>query len=107
MYIKRDTTGSITAASLKSGGETAEFIADDAPELLEFMENKPEPHQSLEDTDQQMARVMEDVIYLLIDKGIVQFTELPTVAQEKLLSRRSDRGKVRGINLLDDEDILG
>jgi hypothetical protein len=107
MYIKRDTTGSITTASLDADGGTAEFIADDSPELLEFMEtNKPEAHQLLKDSDAEIARVMEDVINLLIDKGTIQFTELPTTAQKKLLSRRSARGKVQGMNLLDDEDVL-
>lgn len=108
MYVKRNTEGAITAVSLELDGEVKELIDDDSPELAKFFENiKPAAHQLLERSDLQMARVMEDMVNLLIDKNIIQFTELPLAAQEKLLSRKDVRGQMQGVDLLDDEDVLG
>jgi hypothetical protein len=49
------------------------------------------------------VRVLEDVIDLLVEKGVFRFTDLPAPAQEKLLSRRSLRSSLRGLNLLGEE----
>lgn len=47
--------------------------------------------QALSDTDLGLVRVLEDLIDVLISKGVLQFTELPAAAQAKLLERRTAR----------------
>jgi hypothetical protein len=107
MFVKRDQKGEIIAISKKSEGDIAEFVADDAPELSSFLQAAKSPEQlALEQTDQAMARVLEDVVSLLVEQGVIRFTDLPVVAQDKLLNRRELRGKRKGINLLDDGDDL-
>lgn len=84
-----------------------EELSDDAIELQEFLQSIKSPQQSsLEQSDQAMARVLEDVINLLVDKGTIRFTDLPDAAQQKLLNRRELRDQHQGINLLDDGDDL-
>lgn len=103
MYIKRDHLGHICACSKTPVSDMAEQVNDDAPELQEFLHSIKSPQQtSLEQSDQAMARVLEDVINLLVDKGTIRFTDLPDAAQQKLLNRRELRDQRQGINLLDD-----
>jgi hypothetical protein len=51
----------------------------------------PNPPNSLSQTDIGLARVLEDLIDVLITRGVIQFTDLPEAAQAKLLERRQTR----------------
>jgi len=107
MYIKRNSAGELVAISKEASADFADILADDAPELLVFMQQAKSAQQiALEQTDQTMARVLEDVVNLLVEQGVIRFTDLPDAAQHKLLNRRELRGKRQGIELLDDGDNL-
>lgn len=107
MYIKRNSMGELIAISKEPNAGFAEILEDDAPELLAFLREAKTAHQlALEQSDQPMARVMEDVVNLLVEQGVIRFTDLPDAAQHKLLNRRELRGKRQGIKLLDDGDNL-
>jgi hypothetical protein len=107
MYIKRSVDGSINAVSQIATQEFHEFISDESIELHAFFHAlKPANVASLEQSDQAMARVLEDVVNLLVDQGTIRFTDLPQAAQAKLLSRRELRGQRQGMDLLDDEDDI-
>ena len=55
-----------------------------------------------------MARVLEDLIDVLITRGHIQFTDLPDAAQAKLLERRQTRANLtHRLNLLPDEKDSG
>jgi hypothetical protein len=51
--------------------------------------------QALSDSDAAIARVLEDVIDVLINRGVIQFTDLPAAAQTKLLSRQQTRAMLK------------
>ncbi len=105
MYIKRNQDGAIIAVSQIAAEDISEFVGDDSAELHVYLQAlKPSQVASLEQSDQAMARVLEDVINLLVDQGTIRFTDLPQAAQTKLLSRRELRGQRQGMNLLDDGD---
>ncbi len=105
MYIKRNQDGAIIAISQIAAEDVSEFVGDDSTELHLYLQSlKPSQVASLEQSDQAMARVLEDVINLLVDQGTIRFTDLPQAAQTKLLSRRELRGQRQGMNLLDDGD---
>lgn len=55
----------------------------------------------LSQTDVGLARVLEDLIDVLITRGVIQFTDLPQGAQLKLLERRETRA-----NLADRLDLF-
>ena len=103
MYIRRDNKGAIEAVSRVATAGFTEQLEDGAAELQVFYGlQKTGALQSLEQSDQAMARVLEDVIGLLIEKGVIRFTDLPEAAQTKLMTRRELRGQHQGIDLLDD-----
>lgn len=58
-------------------------------------------------TDADLARVTEDLIDVLIDRGVIQFTDLPVAAQNKLLQRRQTRATLANrLDLLGGDDVI-
>lgn len=107
MYVKRDKENNIVAVSLQASTECIELIDPSSAELAEFLERCKAPaQQNFVRSDLEMARVMEDLIYLLIDKQVIRFTDLPTEAQAKLNTRDAMRKPRHAIDLLDDGDDL-
>ena len=107
MFIKRDNAGKIVTISKVQDGDSLEYMEDDNPELQIFMRSlKIYQQHELAQTDQSMARVVEDVINLLVEKNLIFFTDLPDAAQKKLLVRRAMRGKHVSVDLIDDNDYF-
>lgn len=114
MYIKRDDEKNIVALSLEPAHGYVEYIPDNAPELLEFMNKNIPAYQlanaelsqskQLQHTDAELARVLEDLIELLSANGTMSFTDLPIAAQHKLLQRKKARKNLQSLNLIGDED---
>ena len=90
-YVKRDEQGRVVAISLDQVDGFDEELPAGSAELVAFSAT---PASSLEDTDQDFVRVLEDVVQLLIDKGIILFTDLPQSAQDKILRRQQLRSKL-------------
>lgn len=107
MYLKRNSSGEIIALSKISATGFVEQLQDDDAQIIAFLQSVKSTEQlELEQTDQAMARVLEDVVSLLVEQGVIRFTDLPAPAQDKLLARRELRGKRHGMELLDDGDHL-
>ena len=56
----------------------------------------------LQKSDLEMVRVLDDLIYLLIRKGVIAITDLPPKAQVKLMKRANARQELGGL-----EQLLG
>lgn len=114
VFVRRDAEGAIVgltqeapAAEEAGLGQWAAAEADD-PEVQAFVRQLAQAAENpLADTDAALARVTEDLIDILIDKGVIQFTDLPSAAQHKLLQRRQTRSRwTNRLNLLGDEDVI-
>lgn len=124
-YVIRDSSGQIVAVSrldpesLPGGRRDWVAIDDVAPELAAFMDSMSladdldapgsadlPARTELAHTDIGMVRVLEDLIDLLIDQGLIDFTDLPLEAQNKLSERQSRRAQLRRISLMDDDSDL-
>ncbi|MCH7485526.1 MAG: hypothetical protein IIC04_00875 [Proteobacteria bacterium] len=89
-YVKRDGDGRITAVYQTAVEGADERITADDEELREFLtggEQETAAKREFMESDLGLARVLEDLIGLLIEKGIFMFTDLPPAAQQKLLER--------------------
>lgn len=110
-YIKRDEHNRIVSFSLTEESGLDEYLDDNSSELQDFLQQQivaPPKNSTLEASDQSIIRVLEDLIMLLSDKGVIQFTELPDEAQNKLIRRLSMRRTINDLSDLvssDDETI--
>jgi hypothetical protein len=57
--------------------------------------SQPDKVTALSQTDTSLVRVLEDLIDVLITRGVIQFTDLPEPAQAKLLERRETRASLK------------
>lgn len=101
-YVGRNAAGRIESVRLEPGDDHQEFVEPTSPELQAFViEIGDDPFRR---SDQDFVRVIEDVIYLLIDKGIIVLTDLPLPAQRKLADRRNLRGAANDLGGLVQQD---
>lgn len=92
-FVYRDANGSIMAV-YEQPVEGGEEVAVDDPALRAFIQKNLPALPALDEwvqSDLALARVLEDLIDVLIEKKVFMFTDLPEGAQKKLLERRGLR----------------
>ena len=90
LYATRNSDGKVISVS-DAPSNSAEAIDINHPDVRDFfsMHNKDfTPDSFLDESDIGIARILDDLVNLLVKKNIIMFTELPSEAQKKLLSRR-------------------
>jgi len=100
-YVARNQQGAIQSLSETADATHREALAADHPDVFSFMKrhhSAASEISALSDTDLGFIRVLDDLIDLLIEKDLLQFTELPTAAQNKLLARRSMRESLSNLS---------
>ena len=93
-YVARDFKGNITRMVAASAPDATEQIYKENPELIAFvMEGGSQAALSayFATSDAELVWVIEDLVNVLIDKGMLLLTDFPEPAQEKLMRRRSIR----------------
>ncbi len=105
-YAKRDAAGKIEALSLR---EMEGFAPAEPSEVMAFLsevsrqalgERTTPPEAFLAESDARMARVVEDLIALLIEHEVFDLEEMPKEARERLAARRISRGEARALKLI-------
>ena len=110
-YIQRNAQGHIIAVNETGQSPQDEALSLHAPELIAYFAGaakSDEAKVALSTSDNDLVRVLEDLINTLIDKKVILFTDLPFAAQEKLSSREEIRGHINSLDNLmgDDEGLL-
>lgn len=105
MYVGRDTAGGISALQDEPGGGASEAIAEDDPEVLQFLHRRWRQSE-LERLDLEFVRVIEDLIEILIARDVIRFTDLPPKVLEKLTRRRQIRQQIEYGAQLGSEDVI-
>jgi hypothetical protein len=88
-YVRRNAAGHIVALLAEPEADARESLPSGHSEVLEFLGGAG----AFSALDADFVRVTEDLIYTLIDKGLLQFTDLPTDAQRKLREREGFRSR--------------
>ncbi|MDI1310286.1 MAG: hypothetical protein PSV17_12785 [Methylotenera sp.] len=101
-YVLKNAQGTITASALENLGAGWEFIENDSKEYIEFLEHSLAESSPFRESDIQLARVLEDLISILIDRGTIRFTDFPPAAQKRLNYRQSMRKKNRLSGIVDE-----
>lgn len=106
LYAKVDQNGNIIDVAPYQDREYSLLVSPNDYNVANILAEKIDQESSqklLSSSDQDMMRILEDLIDLLTEKRVIQFTELPMPAQKKLLSRKW----VRGIQSGQSESFLG
>lgn len=111
-FVRRDADGVIDAVFAHAEGEAVEELPHGHPELLQYLGIDANAIIDADEwlrADLALARVIEDLITILMDKGVISFTDLPPGAQEKIIARQGLRSEVSYVASLfgnDDENFL-
>ena len=106
-YVKRDAEGAVVAVYHQPVEEGLDQVSVDDPGLGVFL------HHTLLDltvnrhwteSDLGLTRVVEDMVDMLIERGVFLFTDLPEPAQKKLLERRGLRKEFAYMDTLFGDD---
>lgn len=115
VFVQRNEDGDIVGVLRRelSDAEAAsglwQPVTDTDADVAQFARRLGETAEAnpLALTDADLARVTEDLIDVLIDRAVIQFTDLPVAAQNKLLQRRQTRASLaRRLDLLGSDDTL-
>ncbi|NVK19042.1 MAG: hypothetical protein HWE30_10125 [Methylocystaceae bacterium] len=96
-YVLREPNGEIKAIYQNPHDGVEEELPMNHPDIMAFLSTQTGTAATLLDlaeSDMAMARVVEDLIELLIMKGAISFDDLPEAAQNKLAKRQTWRGSL-------------
>ncbi len=99
-YVRRDDRGELLSLHRVAEDGATEWLDDGDPQVLAFVA----PPGGFQRLDADFIRVLEDLIDVLIDKHVINMTDLPEAARDKLAARRDHRrpSPLAGLNLLGD-----
>ena len=108
VYVERNDRGEIISLRREADKPGMELKTIMDNEILDFLGRTATDEmklQILSMSDVTVARILEDLIELLISKNVIMFTELPEMAQQKILARKQIRQQIGGKSIIV-EDIL-
>ena len=112
-YVRRNEQGEIISVSKEATSNDDELLPNNDSELMQFLSSgltEDNPLHYLIKSDLDLTRVLEDLIDLMVHKGIINFTDFPDSAQHKLMARRKARAKLREHGrdaiLVEDDEII-
>ena len=102
-YVLKNAQGEVVAVSATENlGDNWVLVEDSSKDYLDFLERSLAKNDPFRESDIHLARVLEDLITLLIERNMIRFTDLPAPAQKRLNDRQSLRKKTQLSSLLDD-----
>lgn len=105
-FVVRDQSGLV--AHLRDTGD--EWLEADHPDVAAFLKrlSNAEAKQALSATDNDMVRVIDDLVDLLVANQVLIFTDLPERVQTKLLARKQLRKDMNVLQnlIVDDERLI-
>jgi hypothetical protein len=110
--VVRDKNGgivSVLATPTETDGHRLRASDEELTALFENEDAMRQLQEVLVASDLSFVRVLEDLIAVLVDKGLIMLTDLPEPAREKLLERQEARGHISRLgpivsDVADDED---
>lgn len=106
-YVSRDDHGEIKALHDAPAADAIEYLDSSEPEVQHFIvrnERLGELKHDLIISDNNMVRVLEDLIDVLVRKGVIAMTDMPSAARDKLDRRRKLRTELRDTPIIQATD---
>lgn len=104
VFVQRDADRKIISVSAIASDTHREACAAESPALRDFIEQIKGQGDTFLESDLSLIRVLDDLVEVLIHKDVIRLTDLPERVQAKLHARRSMRGSIRSLRLLDSDD---
>ncbi|SDS52101.1 tryptophan synthase subunit beta [Pseudomonas oryzae] len=107
VYVQRDAQGHLLRVEQQPFEGMTEQLAVGSEELHAWLarEEVRSRLSRLKDSDLELIRVLEDLVSVLVERGVIRYTDLPVAAQRKLQERAEVRAGLGGLSgLLGDED---
>ncbi len=108
VYVQRDAEGRLLRVEHDPFEGMTETLAVESDELHNWLAAREEVKErlaSLKESDLELVRVLEDVVSVLVEKGVIRYTDLPDAARRKLDRRAVTRAEIEGLSgLLGDDD---
>lgn len=97
-YVQRDAKGEIQSIQKQADDLHQECLDIDDPGIASFFANSTKhAEEELAASDLEMARAVEDLIEVLINKHVINFTDLPEMTQKKIIKRKRIRDMLKGV----------
>jgi len=106
-HVQRNAQGALVRVEATSFAEATATLPADDHEIQAWFANESVENSlnALKLSDIEMIRVLDDLIQVLTNKGVLRITDLPPAAQAKLMDRNRARVALGGLsNLIDDEE---
>lgn len=106
-FVERDSEGKISAIVRKTASPKPEVADPLSPELMAFLIAgglKDDYEENWMLADLALARVVEDLVDILMKKDLLKITDFPIQAQQKIISRRGKRNDFGYITQLFPDD---
>jgi hypothetical protein len=108
-YVERDSKNNIIALHRHRQSNLSEELPNNHPDVIDFLfsDLKPENAEQtlfsndlyeLRLSDLGMIRILEDLISILLDKSVIDISDLPAEALQRLQYRRAIRQRLDSIN---------
>jgi len=108
-YVQRDASGHLRRVEVMPFESMTNTLTADSDEIQAWFasQNLESNLMQLKQSDLDMIRVVDDLVHLLISKGVIRITDLPAVVQTKLLTRSQARESLGGLHHLINADERG
>lgn len=106
-YVQRNAEGQVMRVEAQAYANFSETLSADHPDVQAWFASEVVASnlRQLKQSDLDMIRVLDDLIQVLTDKGVIRVTDLPAAAQAKLMDRSQAREALGGLShLVDDDD---
>ncbi|WP_017937132.1 hypothetical protein [Zestomonas thermotolerans] len=107
VYVQRDDKGRLLRVEHQPFEGMNDTLAVESEELRDWLKAREEVKarlDSLRSSDLELVRVLEDVVSVLVERGVIRYTDLPEAARVKLDQRAVARAEIEGLSSLLGED---
>lgn len=110
VYVQRDGEGRLLRVERQPFEGMMETLAVESEELQAWLAAREVlvgRLSLLKESDLELVRVLEDLVEVLVNRGVIRYTDLPEAARRKLHQRAETRAELNGLSgLLGDEEPM-
>ncbi len=107
VYVQRDEHGRLLRVEYQPFEGMTDNLAVESEELKVWLDVREEVRSrlaSLNSSDLELVRVLEDVVSVLVERGVIDYTDLPEAARQKLDQRALARAEIEGLSSIANAD---